>query len=207
MDADDIAHKTRLQKQVNFLEENKNVFLVGSNAYVIDKNGKIIGEKLEPTSPTDIYYAYFTFHPLIHPSCMFRATTNGNKFVYKLKYSANNDYLTFFTLLCRGAIFANLEEKLLYYRIHGKNDTFIHMKKKFWNTLKIRYEMLTKFGYKPTVKNISINIAQTALCLFLPEKVLLNVYLVSKGIINKKDLIPKNILNFTSLFQIKKASA
>ncbi len=196
MDADDIAHKTRLEKQVAFLETNPNVFLVGSNAHVINAKGKIIGEKLEPSTPSDIYHAYFTFHPLIHPTCMFRSVTNGNKFAYRLAYSANNDYLTFFTLICRGAIFVNLPEKLLYYRIHDKNDTFVHMKKKFMNTLKIRFEMFSKYGYRPSAKSLALNLVQASLCLLLPEQILFNMYLVSRGIINKKIFIP----NIKTLF-------
>lgn len=188
MDADDIAHKKRLEKQVAFLEENSNVFLVGSSAHVIDKKGKITGEKLEPSNPHDIYTSYFTFHPLIHPSCMLRRKINGKKFEYKLSYSANNDYLTFFTLLCKGAIFVNLPDKLIYYRMHGKNDTFVHMKQKFLNIIKIRYEMLTKFGYRPTLKSLLINLIQAILFLFLPEKVLLNMYLASKGILYNQEI-------------------
>ena len=45
MDADDVADPTRFEKQINFLKDNPHVFLVGSCAYVIDKTGKIIGEK------------------------------------------------------------------------------------------------------------------------------------------------------------------
>lgn len=200
MDADDIAHKTRLEKQVAFLEENKSVFLVGSNAHVIDKTGKIIGEKLEPSSPIEIYQSYFKFHPLIHPSCMFRSKINEKKFFYKLSYSANNDYLTFFTLLCRGAIFVNLPEKLLYYRIHGKNDTFVNMKQKFLNTLKIRIKMVLQNGYRPSFNSVLVNILQSIIVVLLPEKILFTMYMVSKGIQKQSNLtlsIPRLRLGLT----------
>lgn len=196
MDADDIAHPKRLEAQVAFLEQHKGVFLVGSNAHVINAQGEIIGEKKEPLTPQDIYASYFTFHPLIHPSCMFRSKINGRKFSYRLSYTANNDYLTFFTLLCRGAVFANLPEKLLYYRIHGKNDTFINMKEKFFNTLKIRLTMVAKYGYKPDIPAIMTNVAQTVVVLLLPEKLLFTLYLTSKGILKKESLFPKITIDF-----------
>lgn len=198
MDADDIAHKSRLQKQVEFLKKNKDVFLVGSNAYVIDKKGKIIGEKNEPSSHKEIYNSYFSFHPLIHPTCMMRRSYQNKKFSYKLSYNANNDYLTFFTLICSGAKFANLNDKLLYYRIHGKNDTFVHMKQKFMNTMKIRLKMISKHGYRPSKRAVALSIIQTTAFLILPEKVLFNMYLTSRGII-KRPVFNFSYKNFISV--------
>ena len=200
MDADDISHKNRITKQVEFLENHKNVFLVGSNAYVIDKNGKIIGQKNEPSNHADIYNSYFTFHPLIHPTCMMRRKFKNKKFVYQLSYNANNDYLTFFTLICRGAVFANLPQKLLYYRIHGHNDTFVHMKQKFVNTMKIRLKMIILFGYRPSVKAVALSVVQTGVFLILPEKALFTMYLASRGIIKK----PQIKITFQNFFTISK---
>jgi glycosyltransferase involved in cell wall biosynthesis len=189
MDADDIAHVTRLQKQVDFLESNTDIFLVGSIAYVIDKNGTIIGDKLEPETPEKIYKSYFTFHPLIHPSCMIRNVYKGKTFSYDIVYSANNDYHTFFTLICKGYKFYNLQEKLMYYRIHGKNDTFVHMKTKYLNTLKIRINMVRKHGYQPSKKAVAIAAIQTAVVFILPEKILTNLYFIAKGIKNKNEIL------------------
>lgn len=186
MDADDISDKTRLQKQVDFLEKNKKVSIVGSNAFVINGNGKVIGEKKEPLTPTDIYKSYFTFHPLIHPTCMMRRKILGKKFTYKIAYDANNDYLTFFTLICQGTIFVNLEEKLLFYRIHGNNDTFINMRKKFINTIRIRFSMVKDHQYTPSVKDVLMNIIQAVIVLSMPERVLKQVYFWAKGITDVK---------------------
>src|SRR3989344_865513 len=186
MDADDIAVPTKLEKQVAFLEKNKRVFLVGSSAYVINKRGTIVGEKLEPTHPFDIYHAYATFHPIIHQTAVLRRIFRGAIFSYQIKYSANNDYYTFFKLLCKGYIFANLPEKLIYYRIHDKNDTFVNIKEKFLNTLKIRLNMVTSFNYKPGIKDIILNIAQGIIIFLLPESVIRNLYLVTRGIVKPK---------------------
>lgn len=182
MDADDISHPDRLEKQVTYLESHRDIFLVGSNAYVINKSGNTIGEKTEPLTHTEIKKQYFTFHPLIHPSTMFRRTTKGKAFSYKLRYSANNDYYTFFSLLCEGYRYANLSEKLLYYRIHGQNDTFVNMKQKYWNTLNIRLTMCLKYGYTPSLKAALTAIAQTIVIAALPQPVITQLYFVMKGI-------------------------
>lgn len=199
MDADDICHPKRLEKQIAFLEKHPDVFLVGANAYVINKKGKLIGEKLEPQDNQEIKKAYFTFHPLIHPSCTLRRIFNKKKFSYEIKYSANNDYYTFFKLLCTGYKFANLKEKLLYFRIHGANDTFINMREKYLNTLKARLTMVFKYGYKPRVRDIGIAVMETVVVFLLPEKILTNIYLLAKGI-KKPTLCFKNSFGFISLF-------
>jgi len=191
MDADDVADHTRFEKQINFLTANRDVFLVGSNAYVINKKGTIIGEKLEPLSSEDIYSAYFGFHPLVHPTCMFkRKLRDGQSFKYEIKYSANNDYYTFFKLICQGYKFVNLEEKLVKYRIHNHNATFVDMKTKFVNSLKVRLAMVANYGYIPTPKDILMLTAQSVVVLLLPEKMLLKIYFLAKGIIKKEYLIP-----------------
>ena len=197
MDADDIAVPQRLEKQVEFLERNRRVFLVGSNAYAINKRGNTIGEKLEPTKLTDIYSSYATFHPIIHPTAMLRRVFRGVYFSYQIRYSANNDYYTFFKLLCKGYIFVNLPEKLIYYRIHDKNDTFVNIKEKFLNTLKIRVNMVTRFNYKPSIRDIILNVAQGVIILSLPESIIRNLYLVAKGIVRPKTLnIPPILSRF-----------
>lgn len=202
MDADDISHPKRLERQVNFLEKNSDYFLVGTNAYVIDKKGKIIGEKLEPKNNEDIYNMYFNFHPIIHPSVMYRRFFKGKKFFYPQKYSANNDYYAFFKMICLGYKFANIQEKLLYYRIHNRNDTFMKIKEKFFNTLKIRINMVYKYGYKPTFKQWIINFIQLGLAVILPEKFLFYLYLISKGIIKKEKIINNLKESFRDLHQL-----
>lgn len=195
MDADDICHLSRIEKQVAYLEAHPDIFLVGSNAHVIDRMRNIIGEKIEPSESRDIYRAYFTIHPIIHPSSMFRRVYQDKKFSYEIRYSANNDYFTFFKLLCKNYRFANLKEKLLYYRIHGKNDTFVNVRKKFLNTLAVRIEMFLKHGYDPTFKQVAVTLAQAAATLLLPQRVSTHLYLLVKGII-KFDRNPLKMFGF-----------
>ena len=98
-----------------------------------------------------------------------------------------------------------MPEKLLYYRIHGKNDTFKNVKQKFLNTLKIRVRMVSKYGYKPSVKALFIIMAQFLIAFLLPEKVLINLYMgiSSRGILSKKRSIP----SFKTIFLSIKQSA
>jgi len=197
MDADDIAKPERIEKQVEFLEKNPDIFMVGSNAFVIDRKGKKIGEKKEPLTSNAIYNSYFGFHPMIHPTCTFRRVlSSGKPFKYEIKYSANNDYYTFFKLICLGYKFVNLEDKLLDYRLHGKNATFIDMKEKFLNSIKIRLVMVFKFGYRPSLKDLLMLTMQTLVVMSLPERVLTEVYFLAKGIKKISFSIPTPSFSF-----------
>lgn len=198
MDADDIACLDRLEKQVAYLKKNKEIFLVGSSAYVIDKKGKPLGEKKEPYDNKAIGKAFFTFPPLIHPSALYRTFfETKQRFSYHIKYSANNDYYTFFKLHCQGAKYANLQENLIYHRIHDRSDTFTNMKEKFMNVLKIRFSMVAKFGYRPDLLQLFINILQALIIFILPEKYSTNLFLLAKGIVKIKNPLKK--INWSQL--------
>lgn len=182
MDADDIAHPKRLEKQVAYLQKNPDVLIVGTQAYVIDQKGKVTGKKQVPSTHKEIYRNYAVFHPMIHPTVMIRMPKMPKRQeFYRIKYSANNDLLTFFELLNKGK-FANLASQLHYYRVHGANDSLTKPKERFFNTLKIRIAAIRRFGYRPSIKAIIINSMQTVAILILPEKLILPVYLYIKGI-------------------------
>lgn len=186
MDADDISYPKRLAIQVAYLEKHPKIFLVGTHADVVDTDGKLIGEKKEPTNQKAIYNAYFSFNPLTHPSCMFRRITKKKRFTYSIGYSANNDYYTFFMALCKRKQFVNLSEKLIAHRIHNHSSTFTNIKGKFFNVLKIRFMMVRKYGYVPQPKDVLICLLQTIIIFSLPESLLLYLYLFAKGIIRIK---------------------
>jgi glycosyltransferase involved in cell wall biosynthesis len=46
LDGDDLMHPERLQKEVRFLEENRDVDVVGAGMYVVDQEGNAIGKRL-----------------------------------------------------------------------------------------------------------------------------------------------------------------
>lgn len=193
MDADDVAVATRLEKQVNFLLKHPKYALVGSNAFVINKEGEITGEKIVPSLHKDILKEFFVFNPLIHPTVMIRKSAlPKEKELYEIKYDANNDYLTFFKLITSGLKFANLKQKLIFYRVHGKNDSLNFVKSRFLNSLRIRVKAIFEYGYKPTLKSVIKLLGQVVIVFFLPEKAILSIYLVVRGIKKVSDFLPFN---------------
>ncbi len=190
MDADDVSHPDRIVKQVAYMQKHPDILLLGSQARVINREGDVIGDKNVPFTHQDIYNAYCIFHPIIHPSVMIRKRLLPKRsYLYKIKYSANNDLFTFFEFLNLGT-FANLPEALLDYRVHGDNDSFTNPKERFYNTLNIRIQAVAS-GYVPTIKGIAFTLAQTLVITLLPERVILPLYLYMKGIVKLSGSLPK----------------
>jgi glycosyltransferase involved in cell wall biosynthesis len=120
MDADDISLPTRLETQYNYLEKNKDVFLVGSSAWIIDEDGKRIGALRKFDVPNKIKSKLEKRNPIIHPSVMFRAEA---RFRYRDKFVCSEDYDLYLRILSKGLKITNLEEFLLEYRI--SKDSFV----------------------------------------------------------------------------------
>ncbi len=187
MDADDIAVPTRFEKQVSYLKMHPDVYLVGSQAAVINAEGQIVGEKRVPVSHEEIFQEYIYFHPIIHPAVMFR--NSGKSPFYQIKYKTANDYFTFFSLLCEGKRFVNLPEKLLYYRIDGKNASLKNIKKGLLANIRIKYDIARMYKYPLSPHAVLKNLAMFVIGMTLPQRVSFYLYLISKGIVSPKDIV------------------
>jgi len=181
MDGDDVALPKRIEKQVQFLQDNPLVILVGTQADIINKNGKRIGTKTVPTTNSAIYESYGVVHPIIHPSVMIRrsALPNRDK-IYLHKWGINDDYYSFFKLLTYGQ-FANLPEVLLRYRIHGTNASLTNVKEKFYNTAKIRLEAMKYFNYQMSIRSLLVMATQVVLVTLLPSRFIEYIYPIVRG--------------------------
>lgn len=185
MDADDVAKPKRLEKQVAYLEQHTDVILVGTQADIIDANGKTIGIKRVPQDHETIYAKYGVVHPIIHPSVMVRRSMLPNKQkLYLHKWGVNDDYYSFFKLLNYGK-FANLDERLLKYRIHGNNLSLTGIKGKFFNTYHIRLEAIKHFQYQMPISSLVIMMTQAMVVSLIPNILLEKWYPVLRGM-NKK---------------------
>lgn len=183
MDCDDISHPERFQRQIKFFKENPDVAILGTQAVVINQNGEVIGYKKVPKSHDEIYKEFGVLHPMIHPSCMIRKRLlSGRSFKYLIKYGVNDDYYTFFTLLNKEK-FANLNERLLFYRIHMNNSSLKDIKRKFFNSLKIRFEAFKHLNYRMDNKSLLMILMQIGVMLTVPERVTFYIYLVYKKIV------------------------
>jgi glycosyltransferase involved in cell wall biosynthesis len=116
MDADDIMHPKRLEKQYQLLLSCDENTVIGSAAYSIDKYSKVVGFKISQQKQKFGFAAKYSFyHPTVAASTQwFRQNNYSNNFVYQRSQDAE--------LWCRMSDktrFINSAEPLLYYREIG----------------------------------------------------------------------------------------
>jgi glycosyltransferase EpsE len=154
-DADDISMPDRLQKQVDILEDNKNIWCVGSTALKIDENGKNIGEMdYPPESHEEILKMIIQkcMNPIIDPSTMFRKDVFDKLGGYSLNQDRYlvDDFDLWLRSIIGGFKLYNLQEPLIKYRINSEGNTRKHQKEMIkqhmvvWREFKLRYNIKGK---------------------------------------------------------------
>lgn len=117
MDADDISMPERIEKQVNFMEENAEIGVLGTECRILHKN-VIIKPKFNHDK---IKIAFLFGNQLSHPSIMIRASLLKNlNFLYNESFVPAEDYYLWINLI-NSTLFANINEELVFYRLHGDN--------------------------------------------------------------------------------------
>lgn len=121
MDADDISSANRLEKQVQFLEENQEIWAVGTGASLIDHEGKSISSIRMPTSRAQLKYLMTLGNNIIHPSVMMRTEMIRKIGGYSENCMVAQDYDLWIRILESGGQLANLEEELIKLRVHDNS--------------------------------------------------------------------------------------
>jgi glycosyltransferase involved in cell wall biosynthesis len=117
MDADDIAHPDRLEKQLSYLMVNSDTGIVGTNFYEIDESDSILGEVYLPQSDKEIRRKIFRFNPFCHSSVMIPRKVFETIGLYEEEFMYAQDYELWFRILekYKGA---NLDDLLMKRRKH-----------------------------------------------------------------------------------------
>ena len=116
MDTDDIAILNRCEKQVNYLEDHKEVSIVGGQISEFVKDiDNIIGKRIVPKSNVEIRKYMKKRCPFNHMTVMFRKSDvlragNYRHFIY------NEDYDLWIRMMQENFVFANLADTLVYVR-------------------------------------------------------------------------------------------
>jgi glycosyltransferase involved in cell wall biosynthesis len=122
MDADDIAHPDRLNKQLNFLATDTGTIGCGSQIRFINSNNRILGYSSLPTEWSQITQKIQSRTCFVHSSMMIRrdvllATP------YRPSMDGAEDVDLILRLVEKGRII-NLRDKLLDYRLHLAQESF-----------------------------------------------------------------------------------
>ena len=162
MDADDIAHPDRFQKQYEFMEKHHEYVVCGTLFNVTSK--KEVTQL--PLDNDDVKSKMLYITPFCHPSVMMRTEIlQRHKIFYDAAYMPAEDH----ELWCRLAEygkFANLPEILLHYRVHDNN---ISLKKRSQKQIENLYRVRMNYIIKFFGKSIEPSDAATLYTLFFKE--------------------------------------
>ena len=178
MDADDIMYPKRLETQVAYMEDHSDCVAVGGQIDIIDGDGHITGERKYALEDGKIKGNMFIFSPFAHPAVMLRKDA-----VVQVGYYPENMWkvedVKFFFILSQAGRFANLDDKVLKYRVtfntESQSDIVGHFKK----TDEIRKWARSELHIEPSIKELVIwkleSVGVRILSL-LPEKYVMNVF-------------------------------
>ncbi|HRJ30862.1 MAG TPA: glycosyltransferase [Cyclobacteriaceae bacterium] len=125
LDADDVAKPNRLQIQVDYLENNPSIGLLGSSLELIDADGNFLKHVNLTRNDIEIRWRFLVKNPFFHSTVMFRYDlVKQNRLGYSRKHG--EDYQLWVDLLkfCKGAI---LRDELIQYRSHAQSWTYTKM--------------------------------------------------------------------------------
>lgn len=122
MDGDDIAHPYRFAKQIEFLGKNPSIELCGTQVQTFGAGNKRVSYPLQPSR---ISAELILRTVIAHPTAMARRKFFENR-RYDTKYLCSQDFELWSRSIGK-AIYANLPDTLLSYRLH-KKQTAVQLK-------------------------------------------------------------------------------
>lgn len=141
-DHDDISHPTRFQHQVDFLDNNPYVGVVGTWAHWFGDKNFI---KKNPEFDTDIKIKLTDVCAIMHTSAMIRKSViTRNNIKYEQEYTPAEDYRLWGQLIPHTR-FHNLQTVLVEYRCDANNTSNTHKQKMDIVHNSIKFQICNKF--------------------------------------------------------------
>ena len=104
LDADDLAHPSRLSKEVRFLENNSHVGLVASWSLFIDDAGSTYAKHTPPSTHANLIRYMATSNPFVHSSVMIRRSVLERVGNYDERFEYAQDFNLAFRIASQSEI-------------------------------------------------------------------------------------------------------
>lgn len=159
MDSDDVAVPYRLTKQVDFLDQNTEIDILGARGVIYegDKDNILFYSK-QPENDADIKarMLFLNGSAMLHPTMMLRSEFIKKHGLYYENKMQDEDHAFWIKSIYHGAKFYNLTDELIYKRKHDesvtvklKSQTFIKERK-----IPLVIELLSMYYPQLSVSNI-----------------------------------------------------
>jgi hypothetical protein len=152
MDSDDISVPVRIEKQVDFLEANPDIDVLGGGCKEFGATFAIDYKRL-PLTHEELKQFSIARCPFIHPTVMFRISLFKEGYRYPTDTSFTEDMALWYVLLESGKKFANLPDVLLHYKMNENTVNRRRGLSKSISEVKLRFKYMKSVN-SLTVKNI-----------------------------------------------------
>lgn len=115
IDADDYCETNRFERQLEFKEKNE-YNIVGSWAYSISDDGKVIGKIEPPITHSEIRKKIMFHCPMLHPTILMDRKVIDEIGAYDESFVHAEDYEFYFRAMSKNYRFGNVQEYLTYIR-------------------------------------------------------------------------------------------
>jgi glycosyltransferase involved in cell wall biosynthesis len=156
MDADDYSLPSRFEKQVNYLEQHKDIAVLGTCIMQVNADGEELGawnDDFQNTNPQQIFKTVAKTNCIAHPTVMMR-TEIVRCYAYSKEQKGSEDWDLWMRLVSDRHRIDKLPEILLKYRLHAASVTAIHNREisteKKINRVRVNFlkERIQKFKFK-----------------------------------------------------------
>lgn len=118
-DSDDLSSPERLEKQVAFLDRHPEVAVVGTQARLIDAEGRSRGDRDLPVEAASVRWLSLLDNPVIHTAATFRVQVIREELGgYEESFPCCQDYDLWTRVMARHEV-RNLDDRLVQVREHG----------------------------------------------------------------------------------------
>jgi len=152
IDGDDICMPNRFEKQVSFLDENKEIVACGSFSKIIGSDEIIY----TPEYHEEIILELLRRNCIIHPSVMMRKSAiNSLSVAYDVSKEPAEDYDLWVRLAKVGKLH-NIQEVLLNYRYHENQVSILHYGKQKQSARESRFNLLNQLPFEKNEIELAI---------------------------------------------------
>ena len=144
MDADDIADRTRLEKQLRSLEAGE-CDLCGSAQWVLDEASGKIKKSKDKFTDADLRSLLSVYCGLCNSAMMGKAEI-FKRFKYDTNILTSEDYYLWVVMAAAGYRFLNLKERLITYRRYPAQTSSVHLDKFRITTIEVQKKYLELLG-------------------------------------------------------------
>ncbi len=121
MDSDDIADPSRIKKQLEHLNQNPRIDLLGSSVRIINENDEFLGVEDVPTSPEIINKCLNYRCVVYHPTFFLRKEVFNKVGGYRKEFIHAQDYDFLLRARSKNINIANQADYLLDYRVESRS--------------------------------------------------------------------------------------